>query len=202
MKIRSMVLTFASLVMAAWIAGSVLAIGRQSTVEAATIGDRDAAALAIMYAQRGGPGLGQLSSAPSMVWSKPMAYGAAWQYVMGRELIPSPVAGREPERPTWVVVIRGEITRAALPGRDGTSTAPQRSEQMAVILDAATGELFNISIRAPGQELSTSGLASVALPIEPAKEVPPPSRRSWGIPSVPGPRTVGTPAPASSPVSR
>lgn len=182
--------------------------GQARNTRASTLSETEAAALAITYAQIPMPA-GWLVSAPTQVNAQLMPLGAAAQLKDGRPLDPATRLGRESNKFVWLVFLRGDMTvpSADVPGK--SPLPPATYHQMAVVLDATTGELLLTSIYPPTHEVSAAGtLPTVVIPVGgvtlpmlvkpteaplPTRAIPGRSEQPEGVPAI-------LPAATSTPV--
>lgn len=161
-RMRSVLVVSGIIVAIAILAVGFLARGRSA--RAGTLSAAQAAALATKYAQTPAP-VGWLVSGPTQVNARLMSLGAAAQLKDGRPLSPATKLGRESSRTVWLVFLRGDMTVPNQVAAGKTPSSPTVYHQMAVILDAQTGELLLTSLYPPTHEVSAAdALPTVALP--------------------------------------
>src|SRR2546426_9451522 len=157
MRTRS-TLRYALAVLAVASLATVAAIvaSQRSDAQAATLGDQEAAALAVKYAQDGTPST-RMSGMPTEIHAKLTTLGDAYQLMDGRPLDPATALGADRNRAVWLVFLRGNLdVRLQAPvGKPAPPTGPTY-HQMAVILDANTGELLGNTIYTTTAESSVA----------------------------------------------
>lgn len=172
-------------VAAAGILALVLTLSTQGfSAQAATIGQQEAVALAVKYAQTSVRS-GRLVGEPTRANATLTTQGAAYKLKDGRPLDPNSRLGRDAGRPAWLVFLRGDITvpQAAPAGQAARPDATYH--QMALVLDATTGELLGDTIYPPTAEAS----AAASLPQAPI----PANTAGMSLPNVVKPTEVALP---------
>lgn len=190
----------------AWFRSDVTG-GAPRAALAGALGPREAAALAVQYAQLPTPA-GRLVSKPTAVYAKQMSLGEAYSLKDGRLLDPDTSRGRERDRAVWLVLLHGDfaVNIDPMPG-SGQRPRSETYHQMALILDAGTGEQFGSTFFRPGREPALAAqlpavaqpLPDVALPrLATTPVAPQPLQRRPGQPEpLDGPPTQSRPSQAS-----
>lgn len=186
-------------------AGSLTPGGEPQFAQVAQAGGltaAEAAALAVQYVQDGWV-KSRLVGPPTGINAQQMTAEAADALIRSPDqppLGPARLAQLSPQQqeefalPVWLVFLRGDIRvpDEPVPGTGRMSGSPERRQQMALVLDGATGVLLRARTFAPGRQR----VAAARLPVvtQPLPKV--------AIPSMTGPTVVPLPPAPPAPVER
>ncbi|KAB8141672.1 hypothetical protein F8S13_18175 [Chloroflexia bacterium SDU3-3] len=130
--------------------------------QAAPLPAERAVAMALAHAQADSPA-GKLVGMPSTAHGKLASYGEAATIASGTEEHSIPESQRN--RRVWLVIFEGDAVAQLAPAAGSMDTAKdERFSQVAVIIDAVTGEGIEASKHSAGNEVPTDGLPALALP--------------------------------------
>ena len=126
-----------------------LAISAETAVARALVAARD-------------DGLGGYAEPPARVFGKPMTLTEARRFVFGANT--GAYNDRPPDAPVWLVVLEGKFIEHVPAAPQNIPAKDVEHNQMALFIDATSGEVFERTMISPQQTLDTASLPLLPMP--------------------------------------